>query len=89
MTTNDSAFYIVLGIATVIVVAVIVMLAAGPRTDATDDPNGSRSGLRLRRDYGTGCEYLEGTRGGLTPRMTADGRHSGCRRYGSKHDEPN
>jgi hypothetical protein len=42
--------------------------------DATDGV-GVRSGLGLRTDSETGCQYLESRFGGLTPRLTADGRH--------------
>ncbi len=38
------------------------------------DSYGNRSGLGLRRDHGTGCQYLESRFGGLTPRLGADGR---------------
>lgn len=41
--------------------------------DSTDSPS-HRSGMRPRTDYGTGCQYLETSKGHLTPRMGADGR---------------
>lgn len=41
--------------------------------DSTDGKN--RSGMELRTDAMTGCQYLEGSRGGLTPRLDGDGRH--------------
>ena len=41
-----------------------------------DDTDGeSRSGLRLRTDARTGCQYLESTSGGLTPRLDRGGQH--------------
>ena len=41
-----------------------------------DDTDGeSRSGLRLRTDARTGCQYLESTGGGLTPRLDRNGKH--------------
>lgn len=44
--------------------------------DDTDDyENSVRSGLHLRVDHGTGCQYLETTGGGITPRLDFDGRH--------------
>lgn len=41
--------------------------------DATDSPT-QRSGVRLRTDYGTGCQYLETAGGGIAPRMDRTGR---------------
>lgn len=47
--------------------------------DDTDAPwPANRSGLALRTDRGTGCQYLE-SGSGLTPRMDGAGRHMGCR----------
>lgn len=37
------------------------------------DPPGGRSGLALYTDYGTGVQYVGSPRGGLTPRLDADG----------------
>lgn len=43
--------------------------------DGTDDrAAGQRSGMRLRTDHGTGCQYLETRDGGITPRLTRDGK---------------
>jgi|GEM_PF-2083141 len=47
--------------------------------DATDGGFAARSGVKLRTDHGTGCQYLESSDGALTPRMTASGKQSGCR----------
>lgn len=45
-----------------------------------DDTDGyKRSNMALRTDYGTGCQYLESHTGVLTPRMSADGKHVGCK----------
>ncbi len=41
--------------------------------DDTDGP-GQRSGLGLRLDAGTGCQWLESRFGGLAPRLGPDGR---------------
>lgn len=41
--------------------------------DTTDPPDG-RSGMKLLTDHKTGCQYLY-RGGGITPRMSADGRH--------------
>lgn len=40
--------------------------------DDSDGPN-SRSGLTIRRDALTGCEYLETRKGHLMPRLDAEG----------------
>lgn len=41
-----------------------------------DDTDGeSRSGLTLRTDARTGCQYLESKGGGLTPRLDGNGEH--------------
>lgn len=44
--------------------------------DDTDDKfNEIRSGMMLRIDYGTGCQYLESTWGHLEPRKDKNGNH--------------
>ena len=47
--------------------------------DSTDNhTEGKRSGLTLRIDHGTGCQYLSGI--SITPRIASDGKtHMGCR----------
>lgn len=42
--------------------------------DATDPPLG-KSDMKILTDYETGCQYLAGGRGGLTPRLDANGKH--------------
>ena len=44
-----------------------------PQKDDTD-PSGGRSGLKIYTDSGTGCQYLSVSGGGVTPRMSADGK---------------
>jgi len=41
--------------------------------DSTDGT--TRSGMSLHIDSMTGCHYLAGSRGGLTPRLTSSGKH--------------
>lgn len=48
-----------------------------PRDDS-DSPE-SRSGLTLRTDHKTGCQYLESKFSGLTPRVDGNGAHVGCK----------
>ena len=44
-----------------------------------DDTDGAkRSNMALRTDYGTGCQYLETSGGGITPRLDVNGKHKGC-----------
>jgi len=43
--------------------------------DSTDNRGaGLHSNMRLRTDYGTGCQYLESRDGALTPRLNRAGR---------------
>jgi hypothetical protein len=41
--------------------------------DATDPPAG-RSDMIIMTDHQTGCQYLMGSRGGLTPRLDENGK---------------
>lgn len=59
--------------------------ASGYGRDDTDAPD-ERSGLELRTDFGTGCQYLEASSGGLTPRLDADGNHMGCGRQAAREN---
>lgn len=56
--------------------AVVAALLTGcdQGSDNSDMPDGRKSGVAVRYDALTGCQYLEGTRGGLTPRMGRDGK---------------
>lgn len=45
--------------------------------DTTDGK--SRSGMSLHRDAATGCQYLSTSSGGITPRLSNDGQHMGCK----------
>lgn len=47
--------------------------------DSTDPPWPYRSGLSIRTDAATGCEYLETSGGAITPRMDASGHQRGCK----------
>lgn len=60
---------------------VAVMIGKSPlsRDDTDSGEWGERSGVALRTDYKTGCQYLESINGGLTPRRDGAGRHVGCR----------
>lgn len=43
--------------------------------DGTDNQaSGERSGVELRTDYGTGCQYLETSKGALIPRTNPSGK---------------
>lgn len=47
--------------------------------DTTDGEWPNRSGVRPRTDAFTGCQYLETSKGGITPRVDSRGRHLGCK----------
>lgn len=47
--------------------------------DTDDHDRGIRSGMVLRTDHGTGCQYLGRAFAELTPRLDGDGNHVGCR----------
>jgi hypothetical protein len=49
-----------------------------PDRDVTDPPRG-RSGLSLRIDHETGCQYLTAPLGAITPRLNGQGQHMGCK----------
>jgi len=75
MKISETKVKLILGLMTIITLAVIFNT---PEYDSSDDKeNGVRSGLIIRTDYGTGCEYLETVRGGITPRMI-NGKQMGC-----------
>jgi hypothetical protein len=46
--------------------------------DDTDGDSLRRSGLKLRTDARTGCQYIEGSYGGITPRLDGAGTQMGC-----------
>jgi hypothetical protein len=65
---KDPQFIIIL----LFLIAVAVVFWPG-RMDSTDKDYWSRSGMRLHTDHKTGVQYVSGPRGGLTPRLKADG----------------
>ena len=72
-----------------VLVFVCALLAAGcSRTglshDDSDPPDG-HSGLDVRTDALTGCQYLTVVRGGLTPRLDASGKQVCVADVGRKH----
>lgn len=67
---SNYVFKVVL--AGIIIYAVVSFIPIG--LDSTDDGT-DRSGMALRIDNMTGCHYLEGTNGGMTPRLYKDGTH--------------
>ena len=42
--------------------------------DTDSEMLGEQSGMDLKTDYGTGCQYLETSLGYLTPRLDKDGK---------------
>lgn len=59
-------------LAAFVLVSAVIWLLSRP---LPSDPVREHSGLRIHVDPGTGCQYLQSTRGGLTPRLDRDGRH--------------
>lgn len=58
-------------------VCILMLSACYPQRDSTDDPDTGRvSGMSIKIDHLTGCQYL--SRSGLTPRLDIDGSHMGC-----------
>lgn len=45
-----------------------------PFDQTDDDSRQVRSGMALRTDHGTGCQYLQTWSGGITPRLDGTGR---------------
>ncbi|MCE6958373.1 hypothetical protein LAZ40_04790 [Cereibacter sphaeroides] len=52
---------------------IVTLFMPSPERDSTDMGE-TRSGITVRTDGLTGLQYLETTRGGLTPRLRSDGR---------------
>jgi hypothetical protein len=51
---------------------VLTLIFSGQRDDS--DTADKRSGMKPRRDALTGCEYLETSKGAITPRLGRDGK---------------
>lgn len=60
----------------VFIIPVIALLSSvfGSYDDTDDQERKIRSGVSIRVDYRTGCQYLVTMFGGITPRMEVDGR---------------
>jgi hypothetical protein len=64
-----------------VVAAVVTSIANSYLAKHTDvgrddtDPAHGRSDLRILTDHKTGCQYLAGSKGGLTPRLDQSGKH--------------
>lgn len=69
---RDLFWWIVIGY---FVIALVGWLAPKDSTNPVD----GRSGLRPHIDALTGCQYLSGQEGGITPRLDASGKQI-CRR---------
>ena len=57
----------------------LINLSSLGRDDSDPDRYGDRSGLRVRTDSLTGCQYLESSKGNLIPRLDRTMQHIGCR----------
>ena len=56
-----------------LVISMSVIYASKKPKDSTDPIDG-RSGLEIKVDALTGCQYLTTPKGGLTPRLDANGK---------------
>ena len=72
-----AGFLFVMGafLAVCVIVLLLTLVSGTADKDSTDKPNGGRSGLRLSVDHQTGCNYLVAPGGGITPRLSRDGKH--------------
>lgn len=66
-------------VAIVFVISWAVSWAVGD-FDRDNTDGASRSGMKLHHDAKTGCQYLSVVGGGITPRMSHDGLHLGCKK---------
>ena len=73
-TRNDFAFGCFF-MCVIMSLGIISYIAIGRRpTDDSDFSAQQRSGLRVHTDAKTGVQYLSTLEGGLTPRLTAEGK---------------
>ena len=63
----------------VIAAGTFILSAFADYDDTDDQTNRTRSGLKLYKDHGTGCEYLSSGHFHLTPRTGMNGTQAGCR----------
>ena len=76
MTRLEAAMIIIIG---TLVALAILDQTSFMRDDTDGDIWTSRSGMSLRTDNRTGCQYLVVARGGITPRVDGAGKHVGCK----------
>ena len=67
-------------------VLTILTTDSAPYDNTDDKENGIRSGMVLKTDYGTGCQYLVTVLGGITPRYKSDGKTVYCKVSGERKD---
>lgn len=63
----------VAGVVMGLLISISVIYASSSPKDSTDPVDG-RSGLEIKVDALTGCQYLTTQKGGLTPRIDANGK---------------
>ena len=64
---------VLIAVLVVITISAIYSLLKLGKDDS--DSSEIRSNMSVRTDYKTGCQYLESSKGDLTPRIQKDGRH--------------
>ena len=63
----------VAGVVIGLLISLSVIYSSSSPKDSTDPIDG-RSGLEIKVDAMTGCQYLTTPKGGLTPRLDANGK---------------
>lgn len=75
-TFKKNMSHVMLHLAVIVVVTHLILWVGGNYDkDSTDAVDGPRSGMVLRTDHQTKCQYLETSGGGLTPRLNDMGEH--------------
>lgn len=76
--TNWAVGHVLKGLLIFLAITIVVPLFPIGR-DSTDAEWPLRSGMKLHVDNLTGCQYLATTGGGITPRLSPQGQHFGCK----------
>jgi hypothetical protein len=65
----------IINLTALILFAVLFSALLGYGMDDSDASAWNRSGLKLRTDHLTGCQYFQAPNGGLIQRLDREGRH--------------
>ena len=83
---NKKEIATIAGILALVLTILTTDIASNPYDSTDDKENGIRSGMMLKTDYGTGCQYLVTVLGGITPRYKSDGKTVYCKASGERKD---